>query len=117
MLSPRCRVCLQQKDNPQSILYHSDIRTPLNLMSRIGRHFQPMVSLRGNRRPVTAAGLAERHGVSVRTIYRDNLLRHVDDVDIELTYMQRRYYDSGRMAGARRRPIMTTNMTRPLANQ
>ncbi|UGQ46030.1 helix-turn-helix transcriptional regulator [Massilia endophytica] len=40
-------------------------------MSRTGRLFQLMDALRGNRRPVTAAVLAERLGVSERTIYRD----------------------------------------------
>ncbi|MGO4378861.1 helix-turn-helix transcriptional regulator [Pseudoduganella sp. RAF53_2] len=40
-------------------------------MSRTGRLFQLMDALRGNRRPVTAAALAERLGVSERTIYRD----------------------------------------------
>jgi predicted DNA-binding transcriptional regulator YafY len=40
-------------------------------MSRAGRLFQLMDALRGNRRPVTAAVLAERLGVSERTIYRD----------------------------------------------
>jgi predicted DNA-binding transcriptional regulator YafY len=40
-------------------------------MSRAGRLFQLMDALRGNRRPVTAAALAERLGVSERTIYRD----------------------------------------------
>jgi predicted DNA-binding transcriptional regulator YafY len=40
-------------------------------MSRAGRLFQLMDALRGNRRPVTAATLAEKLGVSERTIYRD----------------------------------------------
>jgi predicted DNA-binding transcriptional regulator YafY len=40
-------------------------------MSRTGRLFQLMDALRGHRRPVTAAALAERLGVSERTIYRD----------------------------------------------
>lgn len=40
-------------------------------MSRAGRLFQLMDALRGNRRPVTAAALAEQLGVSERTIYRD----------------------------------------------
>jgi predicted DNA-binding transcriptional regulator YafY len=40
-------------------------------MSRSGRLFLLMDALRGNRRPVTAAVLAERLGVSERTIYRD----------------------------------------------
>ncbi|MBQ5947224.1 YafY family protein [Massilia sp. ST3] len=40
-------------------------------MSRTGRLFQLMDALRGNRRPVTASTLAERLGVSERTIYRD----------------------------------------------
>jgi predicted DNA-binding transcriptional regulator YafY len=40
-------------------------------MSRTGRLFQLMDALRGHRRPVTAATLAERLGVSERTIYRD----------------------------------------------
>jgi predicted DNA-binding transcriptional regulator YafY len=40
-------------------------------MSRTGRLFQLMDALRGNRRPVTAAQLAEKLGVSERTIYRD----------------------------------------------
>ncbi|NVE00784.1 YafY family protein [Massilia sp. BJB1822] len=40
-------------------------------MSRTGRLFQLMDALRGNRRPVTAAVLAEKLGVSERTIYRD----------------------------------------------
>jgi predicted DNA-binding transcriptional regulator YafY len=40
-------------------------------MSRTGRLFQLMDALRGNRHPVTAAALAERLGVSERTIYRD----------------------------------------------
>jgi predicted DNA-binding transcriptional regulator YafY len=40
-------------------------------MSRSGRLFLLMDALRGNRRPVTAAALAERLGVSERTIYRD----------------------------------------------
>jgi predicted DNA-binding transcriptional regulator YafY len=40
-------------------------------MSRTGRMFQLMDALRGNRHPVTAATLAERLGVSERTIYRD----------------------------------------------
>jgi predicted DNA-binding transcriptional regulator YafY len=40
-------------------------------MSRSGRLFMLMDALRGHRRPVTAAVLAERLGVSERTIYRD----------------------------------------------
>ncbi|MES2259791.1 MAG: YafY family protein [Pseudomonadota bacterium] len=40
-------------------------------MSRAGRLFQLMDALRGNRRPVTAATLAQQLGVSERTIYRD----------------------------------------------
>ncbi|MFL6658636.1 MAG: helix-turn-helix transcriptional regulator [Massilia sp.] len=40
-------------------------------MSRSGRLFQLLDALRGHRRPVTAAVLAERLGVSERTIYRD----------------------------------------------
>ena len=40
-------------------------------MSRSGRLFQLMDALRGYRRPVTAARLAEQLGVSERTIYRD----------------------------------------------
>ena len=40
-------------------------------MSRSGRLFQLMDALRGNRRPVTAAALADKLGVSERTIYRD----------------------------------------------
>jgi len=40
-------------------------------MTRTGRLFQLMDALRGNRRPVTASALAERLGVSERTIYRD----------------------------------------------
>lgn len=40
-------------------------------MSRTGRLFQLMDALRGSRRPVTAATLAERLHVSERTIYRD----------------------------------------------
>ena len=40
-------------------------------MSRTGRLFQLMDALRGNRRPVTAAALAGKLGVSERTIYRD----------------------------------------------
>ena len=40
-------------------------------MSRTGRLFLLMDALRGNRRPVTAAVLAEKLGVSERTIYRD----------------------------------------------
>jgi predicted DNA-binding transcriptional regulator YafY len=40
-------------------------------MSRAGRLFQLMDALRGHRRPVTAAALAEKLGVSERTIYRD----------------------------------------------
>ncbi|UMR31510.1 HTH domain-containing protein [Massilia sp. MB5] len=40
-------------------------------MSRTGRLFQLMDALRGKRRPVTAAVLAETLGVSERTIYRD----------------------------------------------
>jgi predicted DNA-binding transcriptional regulator YafY len=40
-------------------------------VSRTGRLFQLMDALRGNRRPVTAAALAEQLGVSERTIYRD----------------------------------------------
>jgi predicted DNA-binding transcriptional regulator YafY len=40
-------------------------------MSRAGRLFQLMDALRGHRRPVTAATLADKLGVSERTIYRD----------------------------------------------
>ena len=40
-------------------------------MSRTSRLFLLMDALRGHRRPVTAAALAERLGVSERTIYRD----------------------------------------------
>jgi len=40
-------------------------------MSRTTRLFQLMDALRGYRRPVTAARLAEQLGVSERTIYRD----------------------------------------------
>ena len=40
-------------------------------MSRTGRLFLLMDALRGKRRPVTAAVLAEQLGVSERTIYRD----------------------------------------------
>lgn len=40
-------------------------------MSRSSRLFLLMDALRGHRRPVTAAVLAERLGVSERTIYRD----------------------------------------------
>ena len=40
-------------------------------MSRTSRLFLLLDALRGNRRPVTAAVLAERLGVSERTIYRD----------------------------------------------
>lgn len=40
-------------------------------MSRTGRLFLLMDALRGNRRPVTAASLADKLGVSERTIYRD----------------------------------------------
>ena len=40
-------------------------------MTRTGRLFQLMDALRGSRRPITAATLAERLGVSERTIYRD----------------------------------------------
>lgn len=40
-------------------------------MSRSGRLFLLMDALRGHRRPVTAATLAEKLGVSERTIYRD----------------------------------------------
>jgi predicted DNA-binding transcriptional regulator YafY len=40
-------------------------------MSRTNRLFLLMDALRGHRRPVTAAALAERLGVSERTIYRD----------------------------------------------
>ncbi len=40
-------------------------------MSRTNRLFLLMDALRGNRRPVTAAALAERLDVSERTIYRD----------------------------------------------
>ncbi|HWX01252.1 helix-turn-helix transcriptional regulator, partial [Collimonas sp.] len=39
--------------------------------SRTGRLFMLMDALRGHRRPVTAARLAEELAVSVRTIYRD----------------------------------------------
>jgi predicted DNA-binding transcriptional regulator YafY len=40
-------------------------------MTRTSRLFQLMDALRGARRPVTASALAERLGVSERTIYRD----------------------------------------------
>lgn len=40
-------------------------------MSRTGRLFQLMDAMRGSRRPVTAAALAQQLGVSERTIYRD----------------------------------------------
>ena len=40
-------------------------------MTRTGRLFRLMDALRGKRRPVTAAQLAEQLGVSERTIYRD----------------------------------------------
>jgi predicted DNA-binding transcriptional regulator YafY len=40
-------------------------------MSRTGRLFLLLEALRAHRRPVTAATLAERLGVSERTIYRD----------------------------------------------
>jgi predicted DNA-binding transcriptional regulator YafY len=40
-------------------------------MSRSGRLFLLMDALRGHRRPVTAAALADKLGVSERTIYRD----------------------------------------------
>jgi predicted DNA-binding transcriptional regulator YafY len=40
-------------------------------MSRTGRLFLLMDALRGNRRPVTAAALAQKLAVSERTIYRD----------------------------------------------
>ena len=40
-------------------------------MSRTNRLFLLMDALRGHRRPVTASALAERLGVSERTIYRD----------------------------------------------
>jgi predicted DNA-binding transcriptional regulator YafY len=40
-------------------------------MSRTGRLFMLMDAMRGYRRPVTAAKLAEQLGVSERTIYRD----------------------------------------------
>lgn len=40
-------------------------------MSRTSRLFLLMDALRGHRRPVTAAALAEKLGVSERTIYRD----------------------------------------------
>lgn len=40
-------------------------------MSRTGRLFLLMDALRGHRRPVTAAALAAKLGVSERTIYRD----------------------------------------------
>lgn len=40
-------------------------------MSRSGRLFLLMDALRGHWRPVTAAALAARLGVSERTIYRD----------------------------------------------
>jgi predicted DNA-binding transcriptional regulator YafY len=40
-------------------------------VNRTGRLFQLMDALRGSRRPITAATLAERLGVSERTIYRD----------------------------------------------
>lgn len=40
-------------------------------MDRTERLFAVMDALRRHRRPVTAAALAEEHGVSVRTMYRD----------------------------------------------
>jgi predicted DNA-binding transcriptional regulator YafY len=40
-------------------------------MSRTARLFKLMDALRGHRRPVTAAGLADALSVSVRTVYRD----------------------------------------------
>jgi predicted DNA-binding transcriptional regulator YafY len=40
-------------------------------MSRTSRLFKLMDALRGHRRPVTAAHLAEELSVSVRTVYRD----------------------------------------------
>lgn len=40
-------------------------------MSRTARLFKLMDALRGHRRPVTAARLADDLGVSVRTVYRD----------------------------------------------
>jgi predicted DNA-binding transcriptional regulator YafY len=40
-------------------------------MSRTGRLFMLMDAMRGYRRPITAAKLAEQLGVSERTIYRD----------------------------------------------
>jgi len=40
-------------------------------MEKVSRLFAIMDSLRRHRRPVTAAALAEEHGVSVRTLYRD----------------------------------------------
>ncbi len=40
-------------------------------MSRTTRLFKLMDALRGHRRPVTAARLADNLGVSVRTVYRD----------------------------------------------
>ena len=42
-----------------------------NLMSRTARLFLLMDALRANRRPVTAARLADELGVSMRTVYRD----------------------------------------------
>lgn len=40
-------------------------------MEKVSRLFAIMDSLRRHRRPVTAAALAQEHGVSVRTLYRD----------------------------------------------
>lgn len=40
-------------------------------MAKTGRLFAIIDSLRRRRRPVTAEALAEEHGVSVRTLYRD----------------------------------------------
>src|ERR1700677_1097962 len=40
-------------------------------MSRTARLFKLMDALRGHRRPVTAARLAETFSVSIRTVYRD----------------------------------------------
>ncbi|HEY0596492.1 helix-turn-helix transcriptional regulator, partial [Sphingopyxis sp.] len=40
-------------------------------MAKTGRLFAIIDSLRRRRRPVTAEILADEHGVSVRTLYRD----------------------------------------------
>jgi predicted DNA-binding transcriptional regulator YafY len=60
-------------DRPRGAYYDVDHETsmPPPAMSRTGRLFQLMDALRGHRRPVTAGALAERLGVSERTIYRD----------------------------------------------